>query len=351
MILREFWGLEGPSADSIVLDLPLAVLLPGGTATLEAGDRSGGYLLRLERSVGPESLRLRRDTRTRREGSEDEIAMIEVDRAGWEGADTALDVAGALSFLTDQAFTVSRPPLDDELVPETTEDEAVLERLGTREVWLGLSSNPQIRTFVEPVTPELVAALLPKAVGLRLYADAIRQGSDTARYRDLWRVLESAFTLQDDELIAALAAYPPATDLEFDADELRELLVLRGRASHARSRTGRRELRQVRADVLQREGRLKSLVERVLMTKTEWGSRSAAVQELSPLRAWVGRPAVDDEGVTRSRIVMFATPTADTLRCANCHRLRLPSNAEWRVLGGEHGLAYLVCPACSGQGR
>jgi hypothetical protein len=41
--------------------------------------------------------------------------------------------------------------------------------------------------------------------------------------------------VKDNELVAQLAQYGPATQLGFDGDELRELHTLRGRASHAES--------------------------------------------------------------------------------------------------------------------
>lgn len=308
MILREFWGLDGPAASSVEFGLPLVVPVPGGTAIIDAGDGEGRYVLRLERTVDAGALRLRRNTRTRRPGSDAEIPMIEIDRSGREGSEIARDIAASLSFLADQPFTLSKPPLEDQLVPETEEDEAVLREFGTREIWLELSSNPQIRTFREPITSDLVAALLPKGAGVQLYAEALRHGSEVGRYRDYWRVLESAFAMKDDRLIASLAAYPPAVELGFTRDELEDLRVFRGRASHAESRAGSHELRQVQSAVTEREGRLKTLVERVLMTKKQWGSRSAAVDELVPLKAWVGRGSVDEQGRPRPRIVLLQRP-------------------------------------------
>ncbi|MBM2824012.1 MAG: hypothetical protein HW413_2758, partial [Thermoleophilia bacterium] len=68
-------------------------------------------------------------------------------------------------------------------------------------------------------------------------------------------------------------------------DELENLREFRGRASHAESRDGTDELRRVRTTVAESEHRLKSLVERVITTKKDWGSRSAAVEDIVSLRA------------------------------------------------------------------
>ena len=173
-------------------------------------------------------------------------------------------------------------------MPESEEDRATLDAFGTRQVYVEGGVQPSIRTFNAPVDADAILALIPKTVGLRLYADAVALGADVARYRELWRVMESAFGLQDDKLIAALAAYGPAKELGFDEAELLELLILRGQASHAATSGGLEEILRVGEKTRQRGDRLKCLVERVILTKRTWGARSGGVDELTPAASWVG---------------------------------------------------------------
>jgi hypothetical protein len=255
MLIRQLSRLRGPT-DVEGLELPLVVPITEGAVTLEAGDAEGEYRLRLDRRVGVEGLSLVLKSRTyqiQADGTKVEIPKIAVDELAIAGAESADDVAAVLTFLTDQAFTTYHSPDDtDELLPETPEDEALLRGFGTDEVWMPLSGTPSVRTFREPVGAVLVQALLAKHVGVQLYADAVRNITASARFRDLWRVLESAFGLKGQALIDALAAYPPTLQVDATADELKALHQLRGRASHAESRAGIRELRRVRSAVSER---------------------------------------------------------------------------------------------------
>jgi hypothetical protein len=68
--------------------------------------------------------------------------------------------------------------------------------------------------------------------------------------------------------------------------------VLRGRASHARSKRGIREVRAVTQECRAKLPRLKSLVERVIATKKTWGAPTIAFETLFRLAGYVG----PDEG-------------------------------------------------------
>jgi hypothetical protein len=290
MILRQAARLYSSVGPLLVdVDLPLVVELASGRATVVAGETDAFHLLVIERTVRLEALQLQTETGVRYVGSDEQIPLIEVDASGIDGPESAWDVASALSFLTDRPFEISAGPEGPELVAETTEDEQLLRTWGTRKVWWQFEGRASVRTFSEPITPELVAALLPKSVGLQLYADAIRHSSQRARYRELWLVLESAFALEGRDLTTAIAAFGPAAELDFTADELEDLRTYRGRASHAASRAGMTELRHVRSDTAEREGRLKTLVERVVLTKKVWGSPTLEVEELAKLKAWTAR--------------------------------------------------------------
>jgi hypothetical protein len=179
------------------------------------------------------------------------------------------DFVNALTFLTDVPISLSRPPLEDAFIAETTEESELLHGFGTDKPFWATSANPSIRTFSGMVHGDNVRLLLERAPGVRLYADAMKLPLAVARFRELWRVLESAFALVEDRLVERLAVCPAATQLKFDRDELERLRVRRGRASHAQSRAkaGKQELVDVERDCARAIPRLKTLVERVILTK------------------------------------------------------------------------------------
>src|SRR5205085_9366951 len=100
-------------------------------------------------------------------------------------------------------------------------------------------------------------------------------------------ILEAAFGKRDDELVALLAKYEPARKLDFDEAEVKQLLVLRGRASHAQSSAGIKELVYVDQECSKQLPRLKNLCERVILTKKDWGYPTIAADELLPLTSFV----------------------------------------------------------------
>jgi hypothetical protein len=81
--------------------------------------------------------------------------------------------------------------------------------------------------------------------------------------------------------------FPITAKLKFDEAELRGLLQLRGRASHASSRLGVDELRTVSSDCADRVYRLKSLAEILILTKQSWGSKGNVVKQIVPILGYV----------------------------------------------------------------
>ena len=61
--------------------------------------------------------------------------------------------------------------------------------------------------------------------------------------------MEAAFGIQDDELVGLISGYEPAQQLGFSEQELKRLLVLRGRASRANSKAGIEEINTVNTAV------------------------------------------------------------------------------------------------------
>jgi hypothetical protein len=286
MRVREFFGVL--PIGELQVELPLSVEFDSGThATLDKQD-DGSLRLVIDYPVDPLELTIERNTgiyEPLADGGRKEIAALRVPE---NKNIQAIDFTAALTFLTDMPVRVNRPFPPSEIVPEGEHDTAALDAFGTRHVYVEGSVQPSIRTFNAVVDADAVRALIPKTIGLRLYADAIALNADVARYRELWRVLESAFGLRDDALVAALAGFRPAQELGFDRDELRQLLILRGQASHAATSGGLDEILRVGEQTRRRGDRLKCLVERAILTKRTWGARSDGVEELTPAVSWVG---------------------------------------------------------------
>jgi len=295
MLLRRRLCATGPTDPRPEIPLPLTVDLPGGggTATLGPRERPGDYVLTIDQRVDLSGLKLEVHTRFYRpgpNGEKIEQPQVRVSSTAVAAEYEGEEIFDALSLLTDAAFN-RYGSLDEptELIPESADDVALLDStFGTREVFRLTGATIHGRTFHEPISSELVVALLPKRAGLQIYAEALQLSRPQARYRDFWRVLESAFGAKGRALLELLAEFPPLREIDVSLAELRELHAYRGRASHAESRKGVAELRDVRMFTMEREGRLKCLAERVLMTKRDWGSRSPAVAELAVLRSWIG---------------------------------------------------------------
>jgi hypothetical protein len=267
-------------------DQPIEVRVEDVTVSLHRIE--DGLLLVVERPVDRSALEFglfRRQT----DGTELPIPTLKVPESELDTV-AARDVLSALSFLSDTTLELSvRGRADDDVVLDDAEDEALLERLGTRRRYRQTGATFETRTVQPKVDTEAVGALLDRASGVRIYAMALALSASSARFRELWRVLEAAFQLKDNDLIQLLAEYGPDRQLGFDRDELRELHTLRGRASHAESRSGVHELEHVERECAARVARLKCLAARVILTKKSWGSPTTGVEELSPLLAYVQR--------------------------------------------------------------
>jgi hypothetical protein len=192
------------------------------------------------------------------------------------------DVIDGLSFLTDISLHC-RHTGRGLLVPEDQKDADLIEGVGSDEPFSATSLKTSIRTVSLVVDAENVQTLIggPR-IGVRLYADALRLSLPTSQFREFWRVLESAFGQKDKALVKSLAEYKPAKEIKFDAEELKDLLTLRGRASHAETSAPDVELSRVEGLCDDKLPRLRSLVERVILTKQTWGAPSGGVHNPAP---------------------------------------------------------------------
>lgn len=204
------------------------------------------------------------------DGTERPIPTIDVQRTPSARPLLVRQLVDALAFLMDGKVSLSVRPHDDRLLPDSDEDRKLLESLGT--------DRRKVQGVVEihepggggVVTAEALTALMPQHAGLRLFADAGKSELAISRYREYWKVLESAFGAKDADLLEALGAYEPIQDLVQEG-ELKQLHVLRGRASHAESKAGVAEQMAVERLCKEEMPKLKRLAERVIMTKASWG--------------------------------------------------------------------------------
>lgn len=200
------------------------------------------------------------------------------------------DAIDALSFLTDTALHFQSQGRGA-LVPETSEDQELIEKVRSDEPFSPTGAKQAIRTVSLEVNSENVQTLLDgPRVGVRLYADALRLPLATSRFRELWRVLESAFRRKEKALVKRIAEFKPALQLKFDEEELEELRRLRGRASHAETNKPDLELSRVEGLCDQKLPRLLTLIERVILTKKTWSAPTGGVRESPPpVMSYVGK--------------------------------------------------------------
>jgi hypothetical protein len=315
-------------ADVPGLELPLKVRLAEDVlGTLEQGD--GGLRLIVDRRVDRDALEFVTHSGLFREhpnGSREELPALQLrgnDRPDWV---LAVDLVSAISFLSDVPLRVSVRIGDDRFVAEDEGDREILADFGTHHVYHRTGGRLGTRTFGRvALTAEHLSTLLGRRAGLRIYADALKLGTSTARFRELWRVLESAFNRQDDELVGLLADYPPAQAMAFSRAELKRLLVLRNRAGHAASKAGVKQLLAVERECSQSLTRLKNLAERVILTKHSWGYPSKGSRSSCHCRPSSG---------LRSRRVsatFFEAARAVRLRPRGAKRPRCHPRGRWPV--------------------
>jgi hypothetical protein len=192
------------------------------------------------------------------------------------------DVIDSLSFLMAQSLSV-RAEGRSRLISESPAEGELLASVGSDEPYSATGARLSIGTASLEVSAGNVEALMDgPRIGVRLYADALRLSLDTSRFRELWKVLESAFNAKGRALTESLAAYEPARQMGFDEVELEHLRNLRGRASHAETSAPDKELRLVENECNKLLPRLLCLAERVILTKKSWGSRSGGVRDRPP---------------------------------------------------------------------
>jgi hypothetical protein len=286
-------------------ELPLTVDVDKSRVEVTEDDEAEQRLnVLVDVPVDPSGLRLELNSGMRAsEDSDDQLPAIDVPESAVSGV-VARQVADAIAFITRCPMTMFGSGEAPELVPDDDADAEALGRLGTRLVYRPLSGRAGV-VMQLPLVAVNVAAIYERASGIRLYADALRMGTSAGKLREFWRVLEAAFGAKDDELVDLLSRCEAATDMEFTHDELRELLVLRGRASHASSRSRIEEIATVERAATEVVGRLQGLAESIIVRKAEWGIRTVSVDPAAPRFPYARRDGT---------VVVFQKRDPDNLR-------------------------------------
>jgi hypothetical protein len=202
-------------------------------------------------------------------------------------------VAATLSLTRALTFILDTPLRNDSLpggslISECADDDVVLASLKNRPVFVDLRGEIAIKApSFEAITPYAMKQLLSKEVGLAIYSDALHISTEIGKFRELWKVLESAFGQKDTALLKSLGNFTPVAELGFDATELKNLHILRGRASHAESSAGLNEYKKISSEVAERLSRLKCLVDQILLTKQSWGNKGTGIDRLADLKTYV----------------------------------------------------------------
>jgi hypothetical protein len=291
MLLHTVYTVVTPSNKIPSLVLPLTISLDADT-TASFIEQESGIQLHIDRKIDHTKLELVEVSgryQKLSDGTEEPVPTLRLVEDEARVNILRQDFISALTFVTDVPITLSRSPHSDWFVPETDEDRDLLERLGTDQPYYRFTAQARMRSFSPSgITIKTITDLLPRRVGLRLYANAMKADLAVAQFREFWRILEAAFGERGDKLVALLAQYEPARKLDFDEAEVKYLSLLRDRASHAQSSAGIRELVYVDQECASLLPRLKNLCERVILTKKSWNYPTVGTDELLPLAGYIG---------------------------------------------------------------
>ncbi|NQV26437.1 MAG: hypothetical protein HQ518_18940 [Rhodopirellula sp.] len=116
-----------------------------------------------------------------------------------------------LSFACQIPVSLSGSLGRNGLTPETDDDQEFLSQFPTDRLYEGIKMTGGDVWSV----PMLISAeqnieyFRQREVGLAIYADSLRVSEPVAMFRELWRVLESAFGQKDDDLVRSLKRFEP----------------------------------------------------------------------------------------------------------------------------------------------
>lgn len=291
MLLHTVYGVLVPEGKSLGINIPFTLTIDDNTKASLVKHKTGLRLL-IERKIDPSKLVLEKSDKFYKvtpAGKKEPIPTLKLVDDEPQETIVSQDILSGLTFITDTPLSLNAPPGENQFVAETAQDRKLLKGFGTSKPSSRASGQVSMRSFNSSMTTETLLGLMPRRAGLRLYANAIKANLAVAQYRELWRILEAAFGKLNYDLVDLVAQYPPAKQLGFDKPELKRLLVLRGRASHAQSSSGVKELALVDRECSKQLPRLKNLCERVILTKKTWGRQSLATDELLPLDGYIGQ--------------------------------------------------------------
>ena len=244
---------------------------------IEIKENANGWELRMSEEINSAKLKVAESKSTYVENLQGEkiyLKVIDVSECNPIGSELPKNITNALTFLYDSKINMSIKISEAYLEPENEKEQKLLESFETKTI-----RQPGILTIQAGMSsPKFDASailhLIPKTIGLEIYAQAISTNESLIQFRELWRVLESAFTLTDEKLCKTLSKFQPVMDVPLSYQSIKNLLVLRGRASHANSKKGANEARALRVECEENLSTLKNLVSIVIDHKSPWGNPS-----------------------------------------------------------------------------
>ena len=291
MILRSNYTVVDPSGKiQSVLKLPFSVRLDSFMKITIIKQKKNLEMM-IDYKVDPKKVVLVKNSGWYKElagGKKEPIAALKMRDGQEEKTIEAQDFMAGLIFLSGTPASISSRVNEDRFVAESTSDKKLIANFGTDKAYSKMTAQVSMSSFNPNFEEEIFTKLLHKRAGLRIYENAIKANSTVAQFRELWRILESAFAKRDGELINLVCRFEPAKRLDFNKKEIKKLKDLRDRASHAYSKAGIVELARVDREVSEKLPRLKNLCEQVILTKKSWGYPTLESEELLPMKGFVG---------------------------------------------------------------
>lgn len=295
MRIRSQHFVQGVESSQIESDLPLQFWISTDeSAELHVGQQ--GLQLSIDRRIDVseiEFVEASGSRRTLQDGSHVDGPALRLKDAIDVNSLVANCALSAIAYLLDCALKLGPRTSGSRLIPESSADAQMIEDWGTDRLQRRLTLHTRVRARTG-LTRTAIEALLARSVGVQHYVDALSADSSSMTFRELWRVLESAFDRIDDRLVDLLSQYQPVVKRGNTREQIHALYVLRGRASHSNAKY---QSVALESECFQSLDRLRRIAESVIETKENWGMPTTGTAEIvrdrdSHLNTFVG-------GVTR----------------------------------------------------
>ena len=278
MKLITYYTLSKPEKTLARTTYPLKFSFPHpDRADFEINEIQSGLEIKMSETIDVTNLKIDLSKNIFKEGSDGEKnfqKVIDVTECKTLGLELPRAISDALTFLFDSRINMSIKVSEATLEPESKEEVENLKSFGTKIIRHRGVVTIEAGMVSKEFDTSAILHLLPKKLGLNIYSQALSSSDPLIQFRELWRVLESAFTLRDRDLCLALSRFSPVKEIPLKFEDLNKLKVIRGRASHAYSRKGAAEAEAIRIECEENLTSLKDLVSIVIDQKDPWGSPS-----------------------------------------------------------------------------